>query len=185
VNEIAEAAIASFAARGIPRKVRQSQRHVLCSSMSMATDALDARALNRITGAVITAAIAVHRALGSGLLESAYRKCLSIELTAAGFKCHQKRPTPLVYKGVRITPAYEADIVVENAVIVEVKAIEALHPIHERQLYTYLRLADCRVGLLLNFGGPTLRQGIRRVVNNFPEDNAENAERQGDGEATS
>ena len=76
---------------------------------------------------------------------------------------------PLIYRGVRIEPAYEADLVVENSVIVDVKAVQTLHEVHERQLQTYLRLAGCRVGLLLNFGGPTLRSGIRRVVNGFPE----------------
>jgi GxxExxY protein len=126
--------------------------------------------LNRVTSAIIAAAIEVHRLLGSGLLESAYRKCLVIELQRAGLRCEQKRAVPLIYKGVRGTPAYEADVVVEDCVIVEVKAVEALHPIYEQQLLTYLRLADCRVGLVLNFGGATLKRGIRRVVNNFPED---------------
>ncbi len=129
----------------------------------------DGERLNRITGAIITAAIQVHRTLGPGLLESAYRKCLVVELTGAGFRCDQRRPMPLVYKGVRIEPAYEADIVVENSVIVEVKAVEALHEVHEQQLHTYLRVAGCRVGLLLNFGRQTLRSGIRRVVNGFPD----------------
>ncbi len=128
-----------------------------------------AHELNRITGAIIAAAIAIHRTLGSGLLESAYRKCLVVELTRAGFRCEQKRPIPLIYKGVRIDPAYEADVVVDGCVIVEVKAVEVLHEIYERQLSTYLRLADCRVGLLLNFGGLTLKGGIRRVVNGFPD----------------
>jgi hypothetical protein len=84
---------------------------------------------------------------------------------------------PLIYKGVRGTPAYEADVVVEDCVIVEVKAVEALHPIYEQQLLTYLRLADCRVGLVLNFGGATLKRGFRRVVNNFPEDGGEDTNR--------
>ncbi len=128
----------------------------------------DAGELNRITGAIITAAIQVHRTLGPGLLESAYRKCLVVDLARAGFRCDQKCPMPLIYRGVRIEPAYEADIIVDSSVIVEVKAVEILHDVHERQLQTYLRLADCRVGLLLNFGGPTLRSGIRRVVNGFP-----------------
>ncbi len=129
----------------------------------------DAGELNRITGAIITAAIQVHRTLGPGLLESAYRKCLVVDLTRAGFRCGEKCPIPLIYRGVRIEPAYEADIIVDSSVIVEVKAVDALHEVYERQLQTYLRLAGCRVGLLLNFGGSTLRSGIRRVVNGFPE----------------
>jgi GxxExxY protein len=136
----------------------------------MAVVRLTAQYLNRITSVIIAAAIEVHSILGSGLLESAYRKCLVIELQRAGFRCDQKQAVPLVYKGVRATPAYEADVIVEGCVIVEVKAVDMVHPVHEQQLLTYLRLADCRVGLVLNFGGATLKRGIRRVVNNFPED---------------
>ena len=131
-----------------------------------------ARCLNRITAAIIAAAIEVHRLLGPGLLESAYRKCLVVELQRAGFRCEQNRAVPLTYKGVKVGTGYEADLVVEGCVIVEVKAVDAVHPVHEQQLQTYLRLADCRVGLVLNFGGPTLKSGIKRVVNNFPDDSA-------------
>jgi GxxExxY protein len=132
--------------------------------------------LNRITSAIIAAAIEVHRRLGSGPLESAYRKCLVIELQGSGFRSEQKRRLPLIYKGVRVTPTYEADVIVEDCVIVEVKAVEALHPIHEQQLMTYLRLSGCRVGLVLNFGGATLKSGIRRVVNNFPADSEKDSD---------
>lgn len=132
-----------------------------------------ARYLNRITSAIIAAAIEVHRILGPGLLESAYRKCLVVELQRAGFRCEQKRAVPLVYKGVRVGAAYEADLIVDGCVIVEVKAVDVVHTNHEQQLQTYLRLADCRVGLVLNFGGPTLKKGIKRVVNDFPDDNTE------------
>jgi GxxExxY protein len=135
-----------------------------------------AQYLNRITSAIIAAAIEVHRRLGPGLLESAYRKCLVIELQGSGFRCEQKRRLPLVYKGVRVTPAYEADVIVDDCVIVEVKAVEVLHPVHEQQIATYLRLADCRVGLVLNFGGATLKSGIRRVVNGFPRDSEKDSD---------
>lgn len=141
--------------------------------------------LNRITSAIIAAAIEVHRILGSGLLESAYRKCLVLELRQSGFKCEQNRAIPLTYKGEDVGIAYEADLIVEGCVIVELKAVDALHPRHERQLLTYLRLADCRVGLVLNFGEDTLKSGIRRVVNNFPARNAERAELQRNAEGSS
>lgn len=138
--------------------------------------------LNRITYSTIAAAIEVHRVLGTGLLESAYRKCLVIELKRAGFRCDQNRQVPLTYKGERVGTGYQADIIVEGCVVVEIKAVDSLHPAHERQLLTYLRLTDCRVGLLLNFGEDTLKKGIRRVVNNFPSRNAEAAKAQRNAE---
>jgi GxxExxY protein len=128
-----------------------------------------AEKLNRITSSVIGAAIAVHRALGPGLLESAYLACLCYELKVAQFRIELQKPLPLVYREVRIDCAYRADVIVEQAVLLEVKAVEALAPVHHRQLRTYLKLADCRVGLILNFGAPTMRAGITRVANRFPE----------------
>lgn len=164
----------------------------------MSTESPNAYHLNRITSAIIAAAIEVHRVLGPGLLEEPYRRCLAIELRRAGRLVEQKRRILLAYKGERVGIGYEADLVVDGCVIVEVKAIAAIHPIHEQQLLTYLRLADCRVGLLLNFGEATLKKGIRRVVNGFPdatrtpgqtgaagETNAEGAETQGTAEGTS
>jgi GxxExxY protein len=134
----------------------------------MAVPQLSAAQLNRTTSAIIAAAIEVHRILGPGLLESAYATCLRVELQNIGFQCRTDVSVPLVYKGTRIACAYEADIVVNDCVILEVKAVDRVHPIHERQLLTYLRLMNCRVGLVLNFGEATLRSGIRRVVNGFP-----------------
>jgi GxxExxY protein len=125
--------------------------------------------LNRLTSTIIACAISIHRALGPGLLESAYCACLSYDLVNAGLRAEQQKPLALVYRDLRIECAYRADIVVEDCVIVEVKALDALATIHRQQLYTYLRLADYRVGLLLNFGASTLRDGIQRVVNNFPD----------------
>ena len=131
--------------------------------------AVTAEALNRITSTILSAAIGIHRALGPGLLESAYLACLSHELTAGGLRVEQQKPLALVYRGVRIDCAYRADAVVEHQVLVEVKALDTLAPIHSRQLQTYLRLGEYPVGLLLNFGAPTMREGIRRIVNGFPE----------------
>jgi GxxExxY protein len=124
--------------------------------------------LNRLTSSIIEAAIRIHRTLGPGLLESAYLQCLRFELISAGLNVESAKALSLLYRGVTIDCAYRADLVVEGVVIVEVKALDSLAPIHSRQLYTYLRVADCRVGLILNFGAMTLRDGIKRVVNGFP-----------------
>ena len=128
-----------------------------------------AETLNRLTSTVLDAAIRVHRALGPGLLESAYLSCLEYELTEAQLRFERQRAVPLVYKGVRIDCGFRADIVIEGSVLIEVKAQEAIAPIHTRQLQTYLRLGRFPVGLLLNFGAPTMKAGIKRVVNNFPD----------------
>jgi GxxExxY protein len=107
--------------------------------------------------------------LGPGLLESAYEACLAFELAQRGLKVAQQKPLPVVYKDVRLDCGYRLDLLVENTVIVEIKAIERLMPIHEAQLLSYLKLADCRVGLLINFNVTLLKRGVRRLVNNFPD----------------
>jgi GxxExxY protein len=110
----------------------------------------------------------VHRALGPGLLESAYEACLVYELRERGFRVEQQKPLPVVYKGVQLDCGYRLDVVVDGCVIVEIKAVEKLVTVHEAQLLSYLRLLDCRVGLLLNFHCTMLKNGIRRIVNEFP-----------------
>lgn len=130
---------------------------------------MDSEDLNRITESVIGAAIEVHRALGPGLLESAYEACLSFELTQRGLKVEQQKPLPVIYRGVKLDCGYRLDLVVEDAVIVEIKAVHRLAPIHEAQLLSYLRLSGYKVGLLLNFNVRVLKYGIRRLVNNFPD----------------
>ncbi len=120
--------------------------------------------VNRITEGVIGAAIAVHRALGPGLLESAYQECLCQELALRGIPFEREVPLPLEYKGIRCECGYRLDILVAGAVVVEVKAIEAIAPIHEAQLLTYLRLGGWSVGLLMNFNVVVLKDGIRRRV---------------------
>jgi GxxExxY protein len=127
-----------------------------------------AQALNQLTAAIIAAAIRVHRQLGPGLLENAYQGCLCYELHAAGLNHELQKPLPLRYKGVTIDCAYRVDLMVERQVLVEVKALDALLPIHSRQLLTYLRLAACPVGLLLNFGASTMKAGMKRIVHEFP-----------------
>ena len=124
--------------------------------------------INRITSVIIECAIRIHRALGPGLLESAYLACLCLEVTKAGLSIEAQKSLPLVYLGVRIDCVYRADLVVEGIVIVEVKSVESLVPVHGRQLLTYLRVADCPAGLLLNFGARTMKEGIKRILNGFP-----------------
>jgi GxxExxY protein len=124
--------------------------------------------LNHITDQVIGAAIEVHRALGPGLLESAYEACLAFELAQRGLKVEPQKPLPVVYKEVHLDCGYRLDLLVENAVIVEIKAVESLAPIHQAQLLSYLRLSGCKVGLLINFNVKVLKDGLRRLVNDFP-----------------
>lgn len=120
--------------------------------------------VNDLTQAIIGAAIEVHRALGPGLLESAYEECLCEELKLHGIPFERQRPLPVTYKGKRLDCGYRLDLVVDNAVVVELKAIETFAPIHDAQLLTYLRLGGWKVGLLINFNVPILRDGIRRKV---------------------
>jgi GxxExxY protein len=121
--------------------------------------------INRITGGVVGAAIEVHRALGPGLLESAYEACLAYELVQQGLKVEQQKPIPVVYKEIQLDCGYRLDLLVENEVIVEVKSVDELAPIHSAQLLSYLRLSGCKVGLLLNFNVEILKHGIRRLAN--------------------
>jgi len=125
--------------------------------------------LNRVTESIIGAAIEVHRALGPGLLESAYEACLAFELAERGLKVEQQKPLPVIYRGKRLDCGYRLDLLVEGAVIVEIKAVDALAPIHEAQLLSYLRLSGCKLGLLINFNVKVLKHGIRRLVNEFPD----------------
>ena len=125
--------------------------------------------LNEITSSIIAAAIRIHRALGPGLLETAYLACLCHELRQLEVRLETQKAVPLVYGDLRIDCAYRADLLVERSVIVEVKAADLLAPLHARQLHTYVKLAACPFGLLLNFGAPTMRDGIKRIVNQFPD----------------
>ncbi|KAF5437089.1 PD-(D/E)XK nuclease superfamily protein [Candidatus Methanophagaceae archaeon] len=125
--------------------------------------------LDRITESIIGAAIEVHRDLGPGLLESAYETCLAFEVGEHGLKVEQQKPLPVVYREVKLDCGYRLDLLVEEAVIVEIKAVDRLAPIHQAQLLSYLRLSGCNVGLLINFNVKVLKDGIRRVVNGFPD----------------
>lgn len=128
--------------------------------------------LNRITGEVIGAAIEVHRQLGPGLLESSYRECLCRELLLRGVSFEREKPLPLEYKGIHLGCGYRLDLLVASSVVVEVKAIEALAPIHEAQLLTYLRIGGWRLGLLINFNVAVLKTGLRRRILGYETDQA-------------
>ena len=117
-----------------------------------------------LTGKIISCAIEVHREIGPGLLESAYEMCLCYELGLAGLRYDAQIPLPLVYKGIELECGYRMDIVVEDKVVVELKTVPALLPIHEAQLLSYLKLSRKRVGLLINFHVPVLRDGLKRMV---------------------
>jgi GxxExxY protein len=124
--------------------------------------------LNSITESIIGGAIAVHRELGPGLLESAYEECLAFEMMQRGLKVERQKALPVVYKEVALDCGYRLDLLVENAVIVEIKTVDRLLPIHEAQLLSYLKLSGCKVGLLMNFNVTLLKKGIRRFVHGFP-----------------
>ena len=116
-----------------------------------------------LTGSIIGAAIEVHRALGPGLLESAYEACLIYELQLRCLKVEKQKPLPIFYKDVMLDCGYRIDLVVEDQVIVEIKSIGGIAPIHEAQLLSYLKLSNCKVGLLINFNAKILKNGIRRM----------------------
>ncbi len=126
--------------------------------------------LNALTESIIGAALEVHHELGPGLLENAYEACLAVELLSRGLSIERQKPLPVVYKNQRLDCGYRLDLVVESAVIVEIKAVERLERVHSAQLLSYLRFAKCHVGLLFNFNaGWRTREGLKRVVNGFPE----------------
>jgi len=124
----------------------------------------------QLTHEIIGAAIEVHRTLGPGLLESAYEECLAEELSTRQIPFERQKPLPLVYKSAKLECGYRVDLLVDHRVVVELKAIEALAPIHDAVVLTYLRLSGCRIGLLINFHVPVLAQGIRRLVWQYEED---------------
>jgi GxxExxY protein len=124
---------------------------------------------NELTHEIIGAAMEVHRALGPGLLESAYEECLCRELSLRAVPFDRQKHLPVEYKGLRLDCGYRLDLLVDSSVVVEVKAVESLAPIHDAQLLTYLKLTGCKVGLLLNFNSPRLKEGVRRLVLGLPE----------------
>lgn len=126
--------------------------------------------INDLTSAIIGSAIKVHSVLGPGLLESAYRVCLAYELQKSGFRVEQEKPVPVIYEEVKLDCGFRADLLVEGLVIVECKAKEKLHPSDQAQVMSHLRLLNLQVGLLMNFHETVLKNGIKRIVNNYREE---------------
>ena len=126
--------------------------------------------LNALTEAVIGAAIEVHRRLGPGLLENAYRKCLAYELRKRGLEVVEEQPVPVIYDDVKLECGFRADLLVNGSVVVELKAKSAIHPVDKAQTLSHLRLLNLQVGLLMNFHEVKLVDGLHRIVNNFNEE---------------
>jgi len=120
--------------------------------------------LNTITERIIEAAIEVHKVLGPGLMESAYEECLCRELALRGIGVERQLPLPVEYKGARLDCAYRVDLLVEQSVVVEIKSVSSIEPIHEAQLLTYLKLGGWKLGLIISFNVPVLKDGIRRGI---------------------
>jgi len=125
---------------------------------------------NQITQIIIGASIEIHKALGPGLLESVYQRVLVFELLEKGLKVISQKKIPLTYKELYIPEAFKADLIVEDKIVVELKSVECFHNVHFKQLLTYLKLTDLRLGLLINFNEAYLKDGIRRVANDLKED---------------
>ena len=126
--------------------------------------------MKELTAGIIGAAMEVHRRLGPGLLESAYRKCLAYELRKRGFQVVEEFPVPLIYDELHLECGFRADLIVNELVVVELKAKEKLHRVDKAQLLSHLRLLNCNVGLLMNFHEMLLKDGIRRIVNKFVDE---------------
>lgn len=120
---------------------------------------------NEISKIVFECALKVHKNLGPGLLESAYEECMFYELKKSNLKVEKQKALPLIYEEVKLDVGYRIDIIVDDKFIVEIKSVEALNDVHLAQLLTYLRLSDCKLGLLINFNVKLLKEGVRRVVN--------------------
>ncbi|MDR6563963.1 MULTISPECIES: GxxExxY protein [unclassified Arcicella] len=119
---------------------------------------------NEITGKIIGCCIEIHRHLGPGLLESAYEECLAFELNEAGLLFERQKVVPVNYKEIYLEYGYRMDFLVERRIVVELKSVDVLHPIHDAQILTYMKFADKKVGLLINFNVPILKNGIRRFI---------------------
>ena len=123
--------------------------------------------IDRIAKEVVDAAFKVHSSLGPGLLESAYETCLAHELTKRGYRVERQKAQPVIYDGLEIKVGYRLDLLVEDLIIIELKAVEQLAPIHQAQLLTYLKLSSKQLGFLMNFNVPLIKDGIRRIANHF------------------
>lgn len=122
---------------------------------------------NKLTEQIIGCAIKIHRALGPGLLESAYQECLLFELRKAGLFVEREKPLPLIYEEVKLECGYLIDLLVEKQIVIEIKSVEVLNDVHTAQVLTYLKLSNCRIGLLINFNVAQLTKGIKRLYNKY------------------
>jgi GxxExxY protein len=120
--------------------------------------------INEITQKIIGCAIEVHKNLGPGLLESAYKECLAFDLTKAGLSIKRQQPVPVVYRDIKLDCGYRIDILVEKCVVIELKVVDEFNPVHQAQILTYMKFSDMKVGLLINFNVTVLKNGIRRFV---------------------
>jgi GxxExxY protein len=128
-------------------------------------DSVDEQRLNRLSGIIIGASIQVHSVVEPGLLESVYETCLAWELREQGLAIRTQVPVPIVYKGIALDAGYRVDMVIDESVVVEIKTVTKIVPVHKAQVLTYLRLLRCPLGLLLNFYVPQMRDGVKRIVN--------------------
>lgn len=140
------------------------------SSPALSHRLVTSSGLNQITGKIIAACIKVHRALGPGLLESAYEACVGYELVELGLHVQRRKPVPLIYQDVKLDCGFRADMLVEGQVVVELKCKEVLHPVDHAQILSHMRLLKAPVGLLINFHVTVLRDGITRLVNDYQEE---------------
>ena len=122
---------------------------------------------NEISKIVFDCAIKLHRALGPGLLESSYEACMFYELKKSGIFVEKQKPLPLIYEDVKLEIGYRVDLIIENKVILEIKSVEALNDVHIAQVLTYLKLSNCKLGMLLNFNVALIKNGIKRIANNL------------------
>ena len=125
--------------------------------------------INEVSGAVLDCAMRIHQKLGPGLLESVYQRILAYELRKAGLAVETEVPVPVEWDGHVIDESFRADLIVTGKVLVELKSVERVKPVHKKQTLTYLKLSNLQVGLLINFGAPLLKEGIHRIVNDFPD----------------
>lgn len=123
--------------------------------------------LNRITGIIVDAAFRIHSKLGPGMLESVYERILARDLVRSSLRVQRQKWISFEFEGLSFENAFRVDLVVQDSIVVEIKSVATLHPVHKKQLLTYLRLLDHRVGLLLNFGAPLMKDGITRIINGY------------------
>ncbi len=126
--------------------------------------------LDEASNLIIKLAIKIHNKLGPGLLESVYQRVLAYELRKAGLEVQTEVPIPVTWDGNTIDESFRADLIVENGILIELKSIEQLLPVHHKQVFTYLKLTNLNLGLLINFNTPLLKEGLHRIVRNLPED---------------